>query len=150
MIVGDADRGHREYLASLKGLSDGNVVFAGGETKIPECLSIASVVVSANTKKPESFGLSMAEALMMGRPVVAKAFGGALDIVRDGLDGVLVRDGDFASALAEVRGRAFAGLRESARSRFDIGVMCAKTLSAYGKVGGRAASAAERERGKGA
>ena len=87
---------------------------------------------------------------MMGKPVVAKAFGGALDIVRDGVDGVLVRDGDFASALEEVRGRAFSGLRESARSRFDIDVMCAKTLSVYGEVGGGVVSAAERERGKGA
>lgn len=143
VIVGDADKGHRDYLESLKALvaeigletGDGRrtVVFAGGETKIPECLSIASVVVSANTKKPESFGLSMAEALMMGRPVVAKAFGGALDVVRDGVDGVLVPADAadpvtaFADAIAKVREGAFSGLRASALSRFDFGIMSAKT-----------------------
>ena len=159
VIVGDADEGHLEYLASLKRLAGGGgretedgrreaggretgdgrrtVIFAGGESKIPECLSIASVVVSANTKKPESFGLSMAEALMMGRPVVAKAFGGALDVVRDGLDGVLVpADAEddvaaFAEAIAKVREGTFSGLRESALSRFDFGIMSAKTTELY-------------------
>jgi glycosyltransferase involved in cell wall biosynthesis len=38
----------------------------------------------------EDFGISMVEALGAGTPVVALARGGALDIVRDGVDGVLV------------------------------------------------------------
>jgi glycosyltransferase involved in cell wall biosynthesis len=38
----------------------------------------------------EDFGISMVEALGSGTPVVALARGGALDIVRDGVDGVLV------------------------------------------------------------
>lgn len=71
VIVGDADADHRAYLDSLRRLAGPNVIFAGGETKIPECLSLASVVVSANERKPESFGLSIAEALAMDRPVVA-------------------------------------------------------------------------------
>ena len=162
VIVGDADRGHEEYLASLKKLAGGGgretedrrretegretgdvrrtVVFAGGETKIPECLSIASVVVSSNTRKPESFGLSMAEALMMGRPVVAKAFGGALDIVRDGVDGVLVPAdaGDFveafAAAIEKVRSRAFGEIRPSALARFSAETMASRTLGVYAEI----------------
>ena len=38
----------------------------------------------------EDFGISMVEALAAGTPVIALAAGGALDIVRDGVDGVLV------------------------------------------------------------
>jgi glycosyltransferase involved in cell wall biosynthesis len=38
----------------------------------------------------EDFGISMVEALAAGAPVVALARGGARDIVRDGVDGVLV------------------------------------------------------------
>ena len=157
VIVGDADRRHAEYLVSLKRLAEEEcrhvatagkrppgVIFAGGESKIPECLSLSSVVVSSNTKKPESFGLSMAEALTMGKPVVARAFGGALDIVRDGVDGRLVRDGDFADAIAEVRGKTFSGLRESACERFDFSVMRDRTLGVYGEVAGTGPSAAER------
>lgn len=137
VLVGDADARHRAHLAALREraaslFSDPTrVVFAGGETMIPECLSIASVVVSANTEKPESFGLSMAEALMMDKPVVAKAFGGALDIVRDGVDGLLVRDGDFAAALEAVRGRTFQGLRTSAIARFEAEAQARRTLAVY-------------------
>ena len=162
VIVGDADERHQEYLASLKRLAEAEgretgdvrreargretedmrrtVVFAGGESKIPECLSIASVVVSSNTRKPESFGLSMAEALMMGRPVVAKAFGGALDIVRDGVDGVLVPAdaGDFAEAFAaaieKVRSRAFGDIRSLALARFSADTMAGRTLGAYAEI----------------
>ena len=150
VIVGDADEGHQEYLASLKRLAEAEgretedvrrtVIFAGGETKIPECLSIASVVVSSNTRKPESFGLSMAEALMMGRPVVAKAFGGALDIVRDGVDGVLVPAdaGDFveafAAAIEKVRSRAFGEIRPSALARFSAETMASRTLGVYAEI----------------
>jgi len=38
----------------------------------------------------EDFGISMVEALASGAPVVALRRGGALDIVRDGVDGVLI------------------------------------------------------------
>ena len=157
VIVGDADNGHLEYLTSLKRLAEGGgretedgrretedvrrtVVFAGGETKIPECLSIASVVVSSNTRKPESFGLSMAEALTMGRPVVAKAFGGALDIVRDGVDGVLVPAdaGDpveaFAAAIEKVRSRTFGDIRSLALARFSAETMASRTLGVYAEI----------------
>ena len=150
VIVGDADGRHGEYLERLKKLaetggcetgdSSRTVVFAGGETKIPECLSIASVVVSSNTKKPESFGLSMAEALTMGKPVVAKAFGGALDIVRDGIDGVLVPAGAadlavaFAEAIGTVRANVWGDLRKGARERFDFDIMVRKTMDAYDEL----------------
>ena len=139
VIVGDADRRHRDYLASLKRLAAevgiGRLtVFAGGESRIPECLSLASVVVSANTRKPESFGLSMAEALMMNKPVVAKAFGGALDIVRHGEDGLLVRDDDFAAAIERVRGMAFGDLRQAILRRFNGRVLAGRTMAVYREV----------------
>jgi len=38
----------------------------------------------------EDFGISMVEALAAGTPVIALARGGALDIVRDGVDGLLI------------------------------------------------------------
>ena len=80
----------------------------------------------------------MAEALAMGRPVVAKAFGGALDIVRDGIDGVLVAaDGkrryeeEFAEAIEKVSKMKFASLREDALKRFDFDRMIERSLAVY-------------------
>jgi trehalose synthase len=51
----------------------------------------------------EGFGLTVTEALWKRRPVVASAVGGILDQIRDGIDGLLVRDPadleEFASVL---------------------------------------------------
>ena len=110
------------------------IVFAGTQTKIPECLSIADVVVSANVTKPESFGLSMAEALAMGKPVVAKAFGGALDIVRDGVDGVLCDRGGFAAAIAKALTLDTTNIRSEAMKRFDFAAMSVSTMAVYEEV----------------
>lgn len=50
----------------------------------------------------EAFGLVAVEAIASGRWVVASDVGGLRTIVIDGVNGTLVRDGDFARALAEV------------------------------------------------
>lgn len=89
VIVGGADNDKRGLLESLKQLTHeqgvaARVVFAGAETKIPECLSLADEVVSGNVTKPESFGLSVVEAYAMNKPVrVLKKFGGTAEIMED-------------------------------------------------------------------
>jgi glycosyltransferase involved in cell wall biosynthesis len=60
----------------------------------------------------EEFGITMVEAHAAGRPVVAAASGGALEIVTDGLTGVLVRPRNV-DALAEA-------LRGTDWERFDV------------------------------
>ena len=139
VIVGEAEALRRDVEEDLKrlvaelGVQD-RVVFAGNQQRVAECLSIADVVVSSNVKKPEAFGRSMAEALAMGKPVVARAFGGALDVVRDGVDGVLVRDGsaeEFAAAIRRVRTMTFGDLRASALERFSFDRMVESSLSVY-------------------
>lgn len=143
VIVGEAEELRKDVEASLRDLVSalglgGRVVFAGNQSKVAECLSIADVVVSSNVRKPEAFGRSMAEALAMGRPVVARAFGGALDVVRDGRDGVLVRGegaADWPALFAEAIRRAAAmpreGMRESALERFSFERMAEASLAAY-------------------
>lgn len=87
VVVGGADRHHVKYLESLKALAkevrreSGDVIFAGPQEKIPECISIADEVVSANTTKPETFGLSVVEAYAMNKPVRAKRFGGVAEVM---------------------------------------------------------------------
>ncbi len=143
VIVGEAEELRKDVEISLRALAENlgvadRVVFAGNQSRIAECLTIADVVVSSNVKKPEAFGRSMAEALAMGRPVVAKAFGGALDIVRNGIDGVLVAaDGsrpdedEFADAIEKVSRMRFGSLREDALDRFDFAKMIGKSLAVY-------------------
>ena len=87
VIIGGADADKQELLADLRrlakdlGVGD-RVVFAGPQSKVPECLSLADEVVSGNTTKPESFGLSVVEAYAMNRPVrVLRKFGGVAEIM---------------------------------------------------------------------
>ena len=145
VIVGEAEELRRDVEKDLRslvrdlGLVD-DVVFAGNQRLVAECLSLADVVVSSNVRKPEAFGRSMAEALAMGKPVVAKAFGGALDVVRNGVDGILVEDDGrpsecaFADALAKIPGMAFGDLRADALERFSFERMASDSLATYSEV----------------
>ena len=81
VIVGGADRHHLDYERRLREMAGTNVVFAGPQAKIPECISIADEIVSANTTKPETFGLSVIEAYAMNKPVRAKRFGGVAEVM---------------------------------------------------------------------
>lgn len=87
VIVGGADKDKLELLNSLKALAEelkiaDLVIFAGAQSAIPECLSIATEVVSGNVTKPESFGLSVIEAYAMGKRVrCLKRFGGTAEVM---------------------------------------------------------------------
>jgi len=68
--------------------------------EVPELMSAHSVVLVPSSAEP--FGLVAAEAIAAGRWVVASDTGGLREVVTDGVNGTLVSDGDFASALAGV------------------------------------------------
>jgi glycosyltransferase involved in cell wall biosynthesis len=143
VIVGEAEALRKDVEASLRALVDelglaDAVVFAGNQQKIAECLSLADVVVSANTRKPEAFGRSMAEALAMNRPVVATAFGGALDIVEDGVNGVRVpvsaADAQgFAAALVQALEKTWGDVRTPALEKFSFERMIDRSLAVYAR-----------------
>jgi glycogen(starch) synthase len=88
----------------------------------------------------EGFGLAAAEAMAFGRPVVAAAGGGLLELVDDGETGLLVapRDADALRA-AVVRLLEDAGLRERlgragrerARERLGWDAVIERTLAVY-------------------
>ena len=139
VIVGGVEPARAEHAQALReqvrrlGL-DEHVIFAGSQCKVAEIYACGNVLISCNRSKPETFGRSMAEALAMGCPVIASRFGGALDIVREGVDGWLVMPGDaaeIADKLALAARTKFAGLRENALARFSLGQMVEKTLAVY-------------------
>jgi trehalose synthase len=72
----------------------------------------ATVVVQKSLH--EGFGLTVAEAMWKGRPVVASAVGGIQDQIEDGVSGVLLEDAEDSSAFA----RELAGLlKDPARAQ---------------------------------
>ena len=113
VIVGGADNHHLKYLDSLKTLAGSNVIFAGPQEKIPECISIADEIVSANTTKPETFGLSVIEAYAMNKPVRAKRFGGVAEVM----------------AAVEAAGKPT--LRDAVLSLYGLGRQAERTCAAY-------------------
>jgi glycosyltransferase involved in cell wall biosynthesis len=81
------------YFAELRELAGefgiaGRVRFLGERADVPGLLATADIHCQPNTG-PEPFGLAFVEALGAGRPVVATALGGALEII-DETCGLLV------------------------------------------------------------
>jgi glycosyltransferase involved in cell wall biosynthesis len=88
----------------------------------------------------EGFGVVCAEAMAHGRPVVASAVGGLLDLVSDGVTGIHVPPGDVPALRAalerlladrELRRRLGEAGRERVRERFSWSAVTDSTLAAY-------------------
>ena len=116
VIIGGADWHHLEYERRLRAIAGSNVVFAGVQSKIPECISIADEIVSANTTKPETFGLSVIEAYAMNKPVRAKRFGGVAEVME----------------AVEKAGEPT--LREAVLSLYGQDLQATRTLAAYAEA----------------
>lgn len=65
------------------------------QTTLSQTLASAVCVVVPSLA-PETFGLSAAEAMAASKPVIANRTGGLTEIVRDGVDGILVAPDDLA------------------------------------------------------
>ena len=105
LLIGDTlfglEPGYKKDLKALVerlGLSQ-HVIFTGFRNDVPTVLKEVVIVVHPPIL-PEPFGLAVAEALLMRKPVVASNQGGPSEIVVDGETGFLVPPGD-AKALAE-------------------------------------------------
>jgi glycosyltransferase involved in cell wall biosynthesis len=102
-LIGAPLFGEEAYEAELRGQIDhlglgGRVELRGHRDDVAAELADLDVVVHCSTV-PEPFGQVVVEAMGVGRPVVAAAAGGPLEIVTDGVDGLLTPPGD-AEALA--------------------------------------------------
>jgi N-acetyl-alpha-D-glucosaminyl L-malate synthase BshA len=126
VMIGDGpDRAACEARARALGLRD-RVRFLGAQSSVEDLLPCADVLLLPS--EYESFGLSALEAMACGVvPVVTRA-GGLPEVVRDGVDGVLVDEGDLPSlgghVLALLRDvprleRLGAAAGASARERFS-------------------------------
>jgi glycosyltransferase involved in cell wall biosynthesis len=80
------------------------VVFAGPTDAMADVYAAADVVVNP-ARFAEPFGRVAPEALVAGRPVVASRVGGIPEVIRDGVDGLLVaseRPDELAAAVIRV------------------------------------------------
>jgi glycosyltransferase involved in cell wall biosynthesis len=153
-VVGDGpDRGALEERAARLGL-DGRVVFHGfvsheeKRRRFASCDAFVLPAVVDAKGDTEGLGVVLLEAMTYGKPVIASAAGGIVDIVRDGRNGWLVPPGD-AAALADAiaacmddpeRARRFGAQgRADVAERFSWSAISAKLEEVYREAIARAA-----------
>jgi glycosyltransferase involved in cell wall biosynthesis len=102
-----------EYAGELRAIAQqpplsGRVLFLGHQQNPHELMNACDVVVHASVE-PEPWGLVVAEGMAVGRPVIASAAGGPLEMVAQGETGLLVPPGQpsqLADAIASLLGDA--------------------------------------------
>lgn len=105
----------------------------------PVAVYAASDVVVSCSKKPESFGLTLVEALAMNVPVIATRHGGPLDIIRENENGFFFAPGDADELAVKLRGvpeKADCRFRENVLREFSIDRMAAGHLAVYQELCG--------------
>ncbi|HHW13847.1 MAG TPA: glycosyltransferase family 4 protein, partial [Firmicutes bacterium] len=130
--------------ASLRDLADrlelaGSVAFLGHRSDVPALLELADAVVLPS--RAEGLSLFLLEALAAGRPVVAAAAGGMVEIVSDGENGLLVPVEDPLALAAALRrlltedglARHLAERARQSGARFTVEGMLQQTLDVYEK-----------------
>lgn len=137
LIVGGVRKDKQNYFASLQRLVESLHVkkyihFCGSSDKVAEIYALSDVVVSSS-KKPESFGRSVAEAIALGTPVVATNHGGVLDIILEGQNGYFTRIGDakdLAEKIVKATELKFDGYAYICE-HFSLSQMVGKTVKIY-------------------
>lgn len=133
VVVGGALFNEQAYEASLRALAERlgvaeRVHMLGFRDDVAALMTAMDVIVHTSTS-PEPFGRVVVEGMLARRPVVASATGGVVEIIEDGVTGLLVMPGQpeqLAQVLRQLQ--ASAVLREtlgdhaeaSARQRFSI------------------------------
>ena len=103
LIIGEPENTplNGEYYQKLQSLTkslglEDKVSFTGFREDVPRLMFALDVVVLSSSA-PEPFGRVVIEGMAAGKPVVATAAGGVLDIIEDGVNGLLVAPKDSKS-----------------------------------------------------
>ncbi len=119
-----------------------HLAFVPFQTRVDEVYRALDVVVHASSR-PEPFGLTIAEAMSCGRPVIVSAQGGAAELFEDGVDAIGVPSGNaerLAEALAQLarapaqRASIGRSARAAALERFSRARLADQVLAVYRRV----------------
>ncbi len=135
LLVGGVDstmrntafHGRVQEMVQQLGLSR-HIIFTGFRSDVPQIMAMSDLIVHS-ASEPEPFGRVVVEAMLAGRPVVATAAGGVLDIVEDHVTGLTVPPKDAAAMTEAIQyllqnpiAAATMGQRaqQEARKRFSV------------------------------
>jgi len=137
-----ADAYDRQVMkAASESIAAGHIRFTGIRSDIPHVLAAADILAFPSVVP--HFARPIIEAGAMAKPVVASALGGPLELVRDGVTGLLVPPAD-PQALAEAiiailrdpskaKAMGEAGYAQ-AREKFDAATNAQKTFAVYDEI----------------
>ncbi len=97
-IVGGTPDEFRYFESELRALAEdpclkGRVIFTGHVSEMASVYNGLDVIISASIS-PEPLGTMIIEAMTMARPIIAPDHGGAVEMIEDGITGLLFRPGD--------------------------------------------------------
>ncbi|MBW1616986.1 MAG: glycosyltransferase family 4 protein [Deltaproteobacteria bacterium] len=115
------------------------ILFAGHCSDMPAAIALSDIVISASVK-PESFGRTIIEAQAAKKAVIAPAFGGSLETIKDNYTGWLFKPQN-AESLAKVlkdallnkekREKLGKQAKEQIKKNFTTQKMCQSTVELY-------------------
>ena len=140
LIVGGVRSDKEDYLNSLKSLIkelnlEENIIFTGSQSKIEQIYALSDVIISSS-KKPESFGRAVAEAICMNKPVIATNHGGVKDIIIENENGFFFEvgnDKELANNILKSKKLNFDGYGYISNN-FSLGNMLNRTIKVYFKL----------------
>ncbi len=94
LVTGKGDQAESRKLIDSLGIAK-NVVFTGyvDDKYLKKCYALCDIYVCSS--KLEGFGLTLVEAMMAGKPIVATNVGAIPEIIQNGINGILVESGDI-------------------------------------------------------
>ncbi len=133
-VAPDKESYFRELQARVRRLGlDAHIVFTGSQSRMPEVYALADVLVNASLKMG-NVGRTVAEGLAMNTPVLATTEKGLNNLVRDGVNGFIIKTRDapdlaakMATALTLPRGN----LRSTVPDEYTLNTMVASTVDVY-------------------
>ncbi|HKY98853.1 MAG TPA: glycosyltransferase family 4 protein [Gemmatimonadaceae bacterium] len=108
IVGGGPELGELQQLATALGITD-KVTFDGVVTNeriaelFRQCDALVLPAIVTETGDTEGLGVVLIEAMGYGKPVIASAAGGIVDIVKDNDTGLLVPPGDAAALASAIR-----------------------------------------------
>lgn len=145
VLVGDTDQGNPAGIGAeqLQEWNESGVVEWWGPRDDMPCVMSQSNIVCLPTTYGEGVPKVLIEAAACGRPIIATDVPGCRDIVRQGVNGLLVPPGDVPSLVDAIRGLLADPTRrhdfgengrEIAVSEFALEIVIDKTLAVYREI----------------
>lgn len=98
ILAGDPAGGDKSILDNLKALTskydvEENIVFTGNVSDVPSLLKQIDIFIMPS--RFEGFGISLIEAMAMGKPCIASDIDGPKEIIKENKYGILFKTGDY-------------------------------------------------------